>query len=154
LAWPVRFSTVHSGRNGALARRLGLSRHSGGRDRIERHDPALLAERLRPPIQRGQPLTNKLLMGAFLPLWWFVLMGLDRRFGWSSLPVALEILGAVLLCLGIWLSFEVLKENSYAAPVVKDRRSAGTPWCAPGPMLMCAIRPMLMCAILCVRACC
>ena len=64
-------------------------------------------------------------MGAFLPLWWFVLMGLDRRFGWSSLPVALEILGAVLLCLGIWLSFEVLKENSYAAPVVKVQKERG-----------------------------
>jgi len=102
---------------------------------LERHDPALLAERLRPPIQRGQPLTDKLLMGAFLPLWfgWFVLMGLDRRFGWSSLPVALEILGAVLLCLGIWLSFEVLKENSYAAPVVKVQKERGHSVVCTGP---------------------
>ena len=56
---------------------------------LERHDPALLAERLRSPIQRGQLPADKLLMGAFMPLWfgWFVLMGLDRRFGWSSVPV-------------------------------------------------------------------
>ena len=102
---------------------------------LERHDPALLAERLRPPIQRGQPLTDKLLMGAFLPLWfgWFGLMGLDRRFGWSSVPVALEILGAVLLCLGIWLSFEVLKENSYAVPVVKVQKERGHSVVCTGP---------------------
>ena len=71
------------------------------------HDPALLAERMRPPIQRDQPRSDKLLMVAFIPLWfgWYVLMGLDKRFGWSSVTPPWHVLGAVLLCLGIWLAF-------------------------------------------------
>jgi protein-S-isoprenylcysteine O-methyltransferase Ste14 len=102
---------------------------------LERHDPGLLAERMRPPIQRGQPLADKLLMGAFIPLWfgWFVLMGFDRRFGWSGVPGALKILGAVLLCLGIWLSFEVLKENSYAATAVRVQKERGHKVVSTGP---------------------
>ncbi|HEV3241829.1 MAG TPA: isoprenylcysteine carboxylmethyltransferase family protein [Methyloceanibacter sp.] len=102
---------------------------------LERHDPELLKERLRPPIQRGQPLADKLLMGTFIPVWfgWFVLMGLDRRFGWSNVPVSLEILGAVLVCLGIWLSWQVLKENSYAAPVVKVQKERGHKVVSSGP---------------------
>jgi len=62
-----------------------------------------------------------------------VLMGLDRRFGWSSVPALLQILGAVLLCLGIWLSWQVLKENSYAAPVVKVQKERGHKVVTTGP---------------------
>jgi protein-S-isoprenylcysteine O-methyltransferase Ste14 len=102
---------------------------------LGRHDPGLLAERLRSPIQRGQLPADKLLMVAFVPLWfgWFVLMGLDRRFGWSSVPLRLELLGAALLCLGIWLSFAVLRENSYAAPVVKVQKERGHKVVSTGP---------------------
>jgi len=80
---------------------------------LGRHDPELLKERMRPPFQREQLPQDKLLMGTFLPLWlgWYVLMGLDRRFGWSSVPALLQILGAVLLCLGIWLSWQVEGEQ-------------------------------------------
>ena len=58
---------------------------------LGRHDPELLAERLRPPFQREQPRSDKILMAAFMPLWfgWYILMALDRRFGWSSVPAAL-----------------------------------------------------------------
>ena len=74
-------------------------------------------------------------MGAFMPLWfgWYVLMALDKRFGWSSVPPALQVLGAVLLCLGIWLSWQVLKENSFAAPVVKLQKERGHKVVTTGP---------------------
>lgn len=102
---------------------------------LGRHDPELLKERMRPPFQREQLTQDKLLMGTFLPLWlgWYVLMGLDRRLGWSSVPVSLQILGAILLCLGIWLSWQVLKENSYAAPVVKVQKERGHKVVTTGP---------------------
>jgi len=102
---------------------------------LGRHDPALLKERMRPPFQREQLPQDKLLMGTFLPLWlgWYVLMGLDRRLGWSSVPVSLQILGAVLLCLGIRLSWQVLKENSYAALVVKVQKERGHKVVTTGP---------------------
>src|SRR4029079_1050239 len=85
---------------------------------LGRHDPALLKERMRPPFQREQLPQDKLLMGTFLPLWlgWYVLMGLDRRLGWSSVPVSLQILGAVLLCLCIWLFLAVLKGDRSHTP--------------------------------------
>jgi len=60
-------------------------------------------------------------------------MGLDRRFGWSSVPLSLQVVGVVLLCLGIWLSFQVLRENSYAAPVVKVQKERGHKVVTTGP---------------------
>ena len=51
----------------------------------------------------------------------------------SSVPALLQILGAVLLCLGIWLSWQVLKENSYAAPVVKVQKERGHKVVTTGP---------------------
>ena len=102
---------------------------------LGRHNPGLLAERLRPPFQREQPRSDKLLMAAFMPLWlgWYVLMALDKRFGWSSVPPALNVVGFVLLCLGIWLSWRVLKENSFAAPVVKLQKERGHKVVTTGP---------------------
>jgi protein-S-isoprenylcysteine O-methyltransferase Ste14 len=102
---------------------------------LGRHDPALLAERMRPPIQGDQPRSDKLFMLAFIPLWfgWYVLMGLDKRFGWSSVKPPLHIVGAILLCLGIWLCFRVLKENSFAAPVVKVQKERGHKVVSTGP---------------------
>jgi protein-S-isoprenylcysteine O-methyltransferase Ste14 len=102
---------------------------------LGRHDPDLLKERMRAPFQRDQLPEDRLLMGTFLPLWlgWYVLMGLDHRFGWSSVPVPLQFLGAALLCLGVLLSWQVLKENSYAAPVVKVQRERGHKVVTTGP---------------------
>ena len=102
---------------------------------LGRHDPELLAERLRPPFQREQPRSDKLLMAAFMPLWfgWYLLMALDKRFGWSSVPPALNVVGFVLLCLGLWLSWQVLKENSFAAPVVKLQKERGHKVVSTGP---------------------
>jgi len=99
----------------------------GGVEWLRRHDPELLRERLKPPFQRDQKPWDKVLMATFLPLWfaWFVLMAIDRRFGWSDVPVFAEVLGAVLVMLGMLLGFRVLKENSYAAPVVKLQKDRG-----------------------------
>jgi protein-S-isoprenylcysteine O-methyltransferase Ste14 len=74
-------------------------------------------------------------MAIFLPLWfaWFVLMAIDRRFGWSDVPVFAQVLGAVLVTLGMLLGFCVLKENSYAAPVVKLQKDRGHRVVTTGP---------------------
>jgi len=106
-----------------------------GSARLARHDPALLQERMRSPFQRDQKPWDRLLMGAFLPLWfgWYVLMGLDWRFSWSSVPAPLQGLGAVLLCLCMLLSWQVLKENSYAAPVGKVQKERGHKVVSTGP---------------------
>lgn len=99
----------------------------GGMAWLARHDPELLKERLRPPFQRDQEPWDRLLMGAFMPLWlgWYVLMAFDKRFSWSSVPVPLQTLGAGLISLAMLLSWRALKENSYAAPVVKLQKERG-----------------------------
>ncbi len=126
LAWPQAWIYL------ALAAIMSI----GGGFWLARHDPALLAERLRPLIQRDQKRWDKLLMGVMLALWigWLILMGLDaKRFHWSEVPLALQVVGVVLICLCsyvVWLTF---KANSYAAPVVKVQRERGHQVVSTGP---------------------
>jgi len=88
---------------------------------LYRLDPALLAERLRPVIQKEQPPADKafvtVLMAAMLA--WLVVMGFDRRALASDMPIAFQVLGFVLFMLCMLFTMSVFRENSFAAPVVK-----------------------------------
>ncbi|MCK1745530.1 isoprenylcysteine carboxylmethyltransferase family protein [Bradyrhizobium sp. 139] len=88
---------------------------------LYRVDPALLAERLRPVLQRDQPAADKVFMTVFVfaMLAWLVAMGLDRRTLASDMPVAFQVLGLVLFLLSMLFVLWVFRENSFAAPVVK-----------------------------------
>src|SRR5438445_5211074 len=59
---------------------------------LYRIDPALLAERLRPVLQKDQPAADKAFMVVFIAamLGWLVAMGLDRRHLASDVPLALQ----------------------------------------------------------------
>ncbi|WP_371360782.1 hypothetical protein [Afipia sp. GAS231] len=67
-------------------------------------DPALLAERMRPTFQAGQPAADKTFMLIFVvvALAWLIAIGLDRRAHASDVPQALQVIGFVmyLLCTG------------------------------------------------------
>jgi protein-S-isoprenylcysteine O-methyltransferase Ste14 len=84
-------------------------------------DPALLEERLRPPVQKDQPAADKKFMLAFVvtALIWFVAMGLDYRTHASNVPPALQVLGFAMYLLSTLFIMWVFRENSFAAPVVK-----------------------------------
>ncbi|OKO86911.1 isoprenylcysteine carboxyl methyltransferase [Bradyrhizobium sp. NAS80.1] len=88
---------------------------------LYRIDPALLAERLRPVLQRDQPAADKVFMTVFVVaiLAWLAAMGLDRRNQFSDMPVALQALGFVMFLLSTLFILWVFRENSFAAPVVK-----------------------------------
>ncbi|MCK1394886.1 isoprenylcysteine carboxylmethyltransferase family protein [Bradyrhizobium sp. 1] len=88
---------------------------------LYRIDPALLAERLRPVLQRDQPAADKVFMTVFVVamLAWLAAMGLDRRHLASDMPVALQVLGLVLYLASTLFTLWVFRENSFAAPVVK-----------------------------------
>ena len=79
------------------------------------HDPALL-ERRKPAIRAantpGQRLT--LVYVYLCELGILVLSGLDRRFGWSQMPVLVSVIGEALVVLAnaIWLVSK--RENSFA----------------------------------------
>lgn len=89
---------------------------------LMRRDPALLAARLGPINQRGQPLWDKIFLIVFILVWfgWLALMGLDAR-RWHSSDMApwLNVAGGILVILGFLATMRVFRENSFAAPVVR-----------------------------------
>lgn len=88
---------------------------------LYRVDPALLAERLRPVLQRDQPAADRVFMTVFVAamLAWLATMGLDRRHLFSDMPASLQVLGLALFVLSTLFILWVFRENSFAAPVVK-----------------------------------
>jgi protein-S-isoprenylcysteine O-methyltransferase Ste14 len=90
-------------------------------------DPALLEERMRPMMQKGQPAADKkfMLVFGFAAFIWFMVIGFDRRWHWSEMPMALQALGYVLLLAATAFMLRVVRENSFAAPVVKVQAERG-----------------------------
>ena len=108
----------------------------GGGLWLARHDPGLLRERLGSLIQRDQKRWDKILMAVMLVLWtgWLILMALDaKRFHWSEIPVALQVAGVVLICLGCYVVWLTFRANSYAAPVIKIQKERGHLVVSTGP---------------------
>lgn len=90
-------------------------------------DPALLEERMRPMMQEGQPASDKTFMLAFgaAALAWFIVLGLDHRWHGANLPVALQALGYLLMLAATLFMLRVVRENTFAAPVVKVQAERG-----------------------------
>lgn len=90
-------------------------------------DPALLAERMSPMMQKDQPAADKkfMLVFGFAALVWFIVIGLDRRWLASDMPLALQALGYLLLLIATGFMLRVVRENSFAAPVVKVQAERG-----------------------------
>jgi protein-S-isoprenylcysteine O-methyltransferase Ste14 len=102
---------------------------------LAKTDPALLAERMRPMMQRDQPAADKKFMLVFgtTALVWFIAIGLDKRFHGSDIPVALQALGFVMLLLSTGFIMWVMRENSFAAPVIKLQTERGHHVVSTGP---------------------
>lgn len=101
-----------------------------------RHDPELLKERMKPPIQEGQPLWDRILLPTIFVLFfaWLVLIGLDAgRFHWSAMPQWLQWAGGVGLVIALWASFRVSWENSYLSASVKIQEGRGHKVISTGP---------------------
>lgn len=88
---------------------------------LMRRDPALLARRMRggPTAEKRTP--QKLIMlvasAGFIAL--LVVSALDRRFGWSEVPLGVVILGDLLVLTGFYFIFLVYRENTYASAVIE-----------------------------------
>jgi protein-S-isoprenylcysteine O-methyltransferase Ste14 len=93
------------------------------------YDPALLKERFGSPLQPTQKRWDKFLLLLFFVdfLVWFAIMPLDaKRFRWSpAFPFWIRATGTLLLVLSSTLVFEALRENTFAAPVVKIQKDRG-----------------------------
>jgi protein-S-isoprenylcysteine O-methyltransferase Ste14 len=98
-------------------------------------DPALLAERMRPTFQAGQPEADKKFMLIFVAvaLVWLIAIGLDRRVDASNVPQALQVIGFVMYLLSTAFIMWVFRENSFAAPVVRVQAERGHHVISTGP---------------------
>jgi protein-S-isoprenylcysteine O-methyltransferase Ste14 len=103
---------------------------------VGREEPELLAERLSAPIQRSQPLWDKVFVAVVMLLFvvWLISMPLDAvRFGWSQMPGWLQGLGALGLVLSLYVVFLTFRENAYLALVVKVQEQRGQRVVTSGP---------------------
>jgi protein-S-isoprenylcysteine O-methyltransferase Ste14 len=103
---------------------------------LARHDPALLEERLKPIVQKDQPIWDRIIMSAMVVFFivWLVLMGLDAvRFHWSRVPVWVQVLGGAGVVLSLWICSLAFRENTFAVPVVKIQEGRGQKVISTGP---------------------
>jgi len=84
-------------------------------------NPAALKRRMQAgPAAETRPLQKLIISFAFVSLGaTIVVSALDFRFGWSSVPAAISVIGDVLVALGLVISMIVTIQNGYAAANVK-----------------------------------
>jgi protein-S-isoprenylcysteine O-methyltransferase Ste14 len=102
---------------------------------LAKNDPALLAERMRSPIRPDQPTADKALLFIFLlvNVIWFIVMGLDHRVQAPRMPLALQVLGSLILILSSAFIMWVFRENTFAAAVVRVQAERGHHVISSGP---------------------
>lgn len=80
--------------------------------------PEFLAKRLDVKEKQG---TQKgvVAMSGLMFIGGFVVAGLDHRFGWSHMPVAVTVVASVLFLVAYGLYAEVMRENAYLSRTIK-----------------------------------
>jgi protein-S-isoprenylcysteine O-methyltransferase Ste14 len=83
-----------------------------------RNDPAFLERRMR-TREKGRRQRNIQLLGLPFYLGIYLIPGLDKRFGWSSVPQTVVLIADLLVMAGYGLIVLVFKENRYASRIVE-----------------------------------
>jgi protein-S-isoprenylcysteine O-methyltransferase Ste14 len=86
-----------------------------------RRNPALLERRMRGgPTAEKRPAQRLIVLVAsigFIAI--LVVPALDRRFGWSAVPLPVVIAGDALVAIGFWFIARVYRENAFAAATIE-----------------------------------
>lgn len=101
-----------------------------------RVDPGLLKERLKPPVQKDQPLADKLVLIPFLLLVFgaMAFMAADAaRWRWSAMPPSVQWAGCGLVLAAFLFISWTMRTNTFAAPVVKIQEDRGQTVVTTGP---------------------
>ena len=83
-----------------------------------KRDPRFLERRTR-AREKEKEQTLILIFFSAIFLSGFIISGLDKRFGWSEVPVYMVLLADLIILLGYLIIFLVFKENSYASRIVE-----------------------------------
>ncbi len=90
---------------------------------IYRVNRAVLNERFKPPVQTGQPFADKIIdllfIATFVGLLVFIPLDVFRFHLLPKPETPVSSLGLALFVAGWWIIYLGLKENAFAAPVVK-----------------------------------
>jgi len=100
---------------------------------ILREDPELIAERAATKQDTkgwDRAVTG---VGTMLLLLLLVSAGLDVRFGWSSVPLAISVAGLLLMVAGNALVSWAMAANRFFARVVRIQEDRGQEVCSSGP---------------------
>ena len=83
---------------------------------LMRTNPAALERRMRGPLAETRTQQRILIAVIFVcfPAM-FVVSALDHRFGWSTVPASISVVGDVLVALGLGVAMLVVIQNGYAA---------------------------------------
>jgi protein-S-isoprenylcysteine O-methyltransferase Ste14 len=86
-----------------------------------KYDPDLVKRRMHAgPTAEREPSQKRIQLFASLALCAiFVVSALDHRFGWSSVPVAIVVLGNLAVIAGFVMIFFVFRENAFASSTVE-----------------------------------
>ena len=84
---------------------------------LGRFDPATVERRMHAgPRAETRAVQKAVVTGIVLSFTgMLVVAGLDRRFGWSTVPAAISVLGDVLVAVGLGVAMLVIFQNRYAA---------------------------------------
>ncbi len=85
-------------------------------------DPLFLERRTR---AKEKEKTQKIIQIVFSVIFLsgFVIPGLDKRFGWSDIPINIVLITDIIILLGYLLIFFVFRQNSYASRIVEVDKS-------------------------------
>ena len=83
--------------------------------------PAAMRRRMRGgPMAEGRTVQKVVMAGLYVSLAAMCIVGgLDHRFHWSHVPVALSLAGACLVAAGLVMTVLVVKQNAYASTTVQ-----------------------------------
>lgn len=86
-----------------------------------RTNPVALQRRMRGgPTAESRGIQKAIMVGSWLSLAaMLAVSGLDHRFGWSSVPTAICLIGDVLVAGGLMVMMLVVIQNSHAAATVR-----------------------------------
>jgi protein-S-isoprenylcysteine O-methyltransferase Ste14 len=94
-----------------------------------RANTGLLEERFKSPVQKGQPLADKivvlLLIAAFVGVTAFIPLDVFRLHLMGRPGPIVLCFGLILFLVGWWVMTAAMRENAFASPVVKHQEERG-----------------------------